>query len=61
MINNKYFYQTVNNNPLSFALALEGTDPLSKFARQAQELNDPLTQMANELVGKLQCLFCLSL
>ncbi|EDV92899.1 VPS35 endosomal protein sorting factor-like [Drosophila grimshawi] len=37
-----------DNNPLSLALALEGTDPLSKFARQEQELNDPLTQMASE-------------
>ncbi|XP_034113243.1 VPS35 endosomal protein sorting factor-like [Drosophila albomicans] len=41
-----------NNNPLSLALALEGTDPLSKFARQEQELNDPLTQMASEYTLK---------
>ncbi|XP_064550979.1 VPS35 endosomal protein sorting factor-like [Drosophila montana] len=49
--------QTVNvtvadTNPLSLALALEGTDPLSKFARQEQELNDPLTQMASEFTLK---------
>ncbi|XP_017855608.1 PREDICTED: UPF0505 protein CG8202 [Drosophila arizonae] len=37
-----------DKNPLSLALALEGTDPLSKFARQDQELNDPLTQMSSE-------------
>ncbi|XP_017058496.1 VPS35 endosomal protein sorting factor-like [Drosophila ficusphila] len=36
----------VDSNPL--ARALEGTDPLSQFARQDEELNDPLTQMVNE-------------
>ncbi|KAH8310623.1 hypothetical protein KR044_002256 [Drosophila immigrans] len=41
-----------NNNPLSLALALEGTDPLSKFARQEQELNDPLSQMASKFTLK---------
>ncbi|XP_067641298.1 VPS35 endosomal protein sorting factor-like isoform X2 [Eurosta solidaginis] len=30
------------------ATALDGTDPLSQFARQEQELKDPLTQMATE-------------
>ncbi|ALC47849.1 CG8202 [Drosophila busckii] len=40
------------SNPLSLALALEGTDPLSKFARQDEELNDPLTQMANQFTYK---------
>ncbi|EDW38225.1 GL12479 [Drosophila persimilis] len=37
----------VDINPLS--LALEGTDPLSQFARQDEELNDPLSQMVSEL------------
>lgn len=39
----------MENNPLS--LALEGTDPLSKFARQEQELNDPLTLMSSDFVS----------
>lgn len=30
---------------------LDGTDPLSQFARQEQELKDPLTQMATEFVS----------
>ncbi|KAI9576835.1 hypothetical protein GQX74_005715 [Glossina fuscipes] len=34
------------NDPL--LLTLDGTDPLSQFARQEQELIDPLTQMASE-------------
>ncbi|KAH8369160.1 hypothetical protein KR009_002879, partial [Drosophila setifemur] len=34
------------NNLLS--RALEGTDPLSQFARQDEELSDPLSQMASE-------------
>ncbi|XP_052836673.1 VPS35 endosomal protein sorting factor-like isoform X3 [Drosophila gunungcola] len=33
----------VDSNPLS--RALEGTDPLSQFARQDEELHDPLSQM----------------
>ncbi|XP_017073522.1 VPS35 endosomal protein sorting factor-like [Drosophila eugracilis] len=36
----------VDSNPLS--RALEGTDPLSQFARQDEELNDPLNQMVSE-------------
>ncbi|KAH8351149.1 hypothetical protein KR084_008086, partial [Drosophila pseudotakahashii] len=36
----------VDSNPLS--QALEGTDPLSQFARQDEELNDPLSQIASE-------------
>lgn len=36
------------NDPL--LLTLDGTDPLSQFARQEQELIDPLTQMASEYV-----------
>ncbi|XP_034132852.1 VPS35 endosomal protein sorting factor-like isoform X2 [Drosophila guanche] len=36
----------VDSNPLS--QALEGTDPLSQFARQDEELNDPLSQMVSE-------------
>eukprot|EP00099_Drosophila_melanogaster_P022366 NP_649826.3 uncharacterized protein Dmel_CG8202 [Drosophila melanogaster] len=36
----------VDSNPLS--RALEGTDPLSQFARQDDELNDPLSQMVSE-------------
>lgn len=31
-------------------MALDGTDPLSQFARQEQELMDPLSQMATEYV-----------
>ncbi|KAI8046018.1 VPS35 endosomal protein sorting factor-like isoform X1 [Drosophila gunungcola] len=36
----------VDSNPLS--RALEGTDPLSQFARQDEELHDPLSQMVSE-------------
>ncbi|XP_017037516.1 VPS35 endosomal protein sorting factor-like isoform X3 [Drosophila kikkawai] len=40
--------QVVDSNPLS--RALEGTDPLSQFARQDEELNDPLSpQKVSEL------------
>lgn len=42
----------VDSNPLS--RALEGTDPLSQFARQDEELNDPLSpQVVSEFVSKV--------
>lgn len=31
-------------------LSLDGTDPLSQFAKQEEEMMDPLTQMATEYV-----------
>jgi len=40
----------VDSNPLS--RALEGTDPLTQFARQDEELNDPLSQIVSEFVSK---------
>lgn len=44
-------HQVVDSNPLS--RALEGTDPLSQFARQDDELNDPLSQMVSEFVSRV--------
>jgi len=41
----------VDSNPLS--RALEGTDPLTQFARQDEELNDPLSQIVSEFVSKM--------
>lgn len=52
----QYYYkkniynQVLDSNPLS--RALEGTDPLSQFARQDEERDDPLSQSRGEFVSR---------
>lgn len=49
IINKIIYNQVVDSNPLS--RALEGTDPLSQFARQDEERDDPLSQSRGEFVS----------